>query len=306
MELHQLEYFVAVVETGSFSRGAERCCVAQPSLSQEFAKFERELGVTLSDRIGRRVVLTDAGRLLLTRARAVLGDVASLKRGMTDALQAGAGRLVIGAIPTMAPYLLPRAISALRKTAPDAELVVIENVTTSIIEGLTTAEIDIGLLSLPIEDDHLTTELLWSEPLLLAVPPAHPLAQGPRANWSDLEEQPAIVLHEMHCLGQQIRSFCRERHASPRILCRMSQLATIQSLVSLGLGVSIVPQMLADTDHTGELVYLPFADDHPPTRPIAVAWHPLRAHSPLATAFIECIRELGPMGGQPSTTCTSG
>jgi len=116
MELHQLRYFVAVAESRSFSKGAAACDVAQPSLSQQIQKLEREVGRRLFDRLGRTVALTDAGRALLPRARRILAEVDGVERAVAEEVEEGRGTLAIGAIPKIAPFLLPGAINRLRWT----------------------------------------------------------------------------------------------------------------------------------------------------------------------------------------------
>src|SRR5215831_14164640 len=122
MEMHQLRYFVAVAQAGNFSRAAERCHVSQPSLSQQILKLERRLGQPLFSRLGRRAVLTDAGRLLLERATLILAAVDDAERRLRSGDQARRGRLAIGAIPTVAPYLLPPVLESFVARCPDAEL----------------------------------------------------------------------------------------------------------------------------------------------------------------------------------------
>src|SRR5271156_3468531 len=135
MELHQLRYFVAVATTGNFSRAAERCHVSQPSLSQQILKLERRLGTPLLNRLGRRAVLTDAGRLLLERATTILAEVDDVELRLADKDKQG-GRLAIGAIPTIAPYLLPPALKQFARRCPDVELTVEEDVTRNLVAAV--------------------------------------------------------------------------------------------------------------------------------------------------------------------------
>src|SRR5688500_803320 len=135
MELHQLRYFTAVVEAGSFSRAAERCLVSQPSLSQQVAKLERTLGQQLLVRLGRRVVPTDAGRLLADRASAILAAVDDAGRQLTAAAGKPGGRLAVGAIPTVAPYLLPPVLGKFMRQCPDVEVLLREDVTRELVSA---------------------------------------------------------------------------------------------------------------------------------------------------------------------------
>src|SRR5947209_18122795 len=157
MELHQLRYFVAVAQAGNFSRAAERCHVSQPSLSQQIQKLERRLGRPLLNRLGRRAVLTDAGRQLLDRATAILAAVEDTERRLLDGDGVG-GRLSVGAIPTVAPYLLPAALEGFARRHPGVELAVVEDVTRSLIAAVAEGELDLAVVALPLDDHRLKAE----------------------------------------------------------------------------------------------------------------------------------------------------
>ncbi|MDQ3439316.1 MAG: LysR substrate-binding domain-containing protein [Planctomycetota bacterium] len=290
MELHQLRYFIAIAESHSFSRGAAACMVAQPSLSQQIQKLEREVGRRLFDRLGRTVALTDAGRALLPRARRILSEVDGVERGVADEVDAGRGELTIGAIPTIAPFLLPGAVGRFIRSQPDAQLLVREDLTANLLEGLIRAELDLCVCALPVDDERILTEQLVAEPLLVAAARGHPLAKARGVRPAELDDEPAVVLHELHCLGEQVSSFCRQRRVSPRIVCRTTQLTTVRSLVELGLGVSIVPRMCATTDTTGGCTYTP-VNDAKLQRTVVVAWHKTRGRSRLGERFINCLKE---------------
>src|SRR5262245_61822399 len=136
MELHQLRYFVAVAQTGNFTRAAEKCHVSQPSLSQQIQKLEHSLKQPLFHRLGRKAVLTDAGRLLLDRASAILAGVEDAERRLRAGDAAHGGRLVVGAIPTIAPYILPPTLEGFSTRYPRAELIVREDVTAALLPAL--------------------------------------------------------------------------------------------------------------------------------------------------------------------------
>jgi LysR family hydrogen peroxide-inducible transcriptional activator len=291
MELHQLRYFVAVAQAGNFSRAAERCHVSQPSLSQQILKLERRLGQPLFRRLGRRAVLTDAGRMLLDRAMSILADVDDAERRLRAGDQAGIGRLAIGAIPTIAPYLLPPILRAFVRRCPRVELIVREDVTDQLVAAVVEGELDLALVALPIADDHLQAEPLFAEPLLLAVPPRHKLARRRRVTVRDLAGERFILLGEMHCLGEQVLNFCRAHECQPQIACRSAQIATIQSLIALGQGVSILPEMARAADRTGRLIYRPLAGNGP-RRTVAVICHRHYYHGPLAEEFLSGLRRL--------------
>lgn len=271
MEIHQLRYFVAAAEAGSMTLAARRCRVAQPSLSQQVRKLEDGLGVSLFDRVGRGIALTEAGRALLPRARRILGEVAETRENLRAEVESGAGRLAIGAIPTIAPYLLPPVLAGLRAEFPGCELVVREDLTANLVEAVVHHELDVAITSTPIDHELVEVEVVGREELLVVAPAAHPLAAFGRLTLDDLREQPTVSLHEMHCLGAQIAGFCARAGVRPDIVCRTTQLATVLEMVRLGLGVSLVPAMAAAGDRSEERAYLRLTHDAL-TRDIALVW----------------------------------
>jgi LysR family hydrogen peroxide-inducible transcriptional activator len=289
MELHQLRYFVAVAETGSFSRGAERCGITQPSLSQQILKLEDELGQRLFDRLGRSVQMTPSGRILLPRAQRILAEVNSASNAVQQDVVQGKGTLTIGAIPTIAPFLLPEALSELRKRFPEAGLQIIEDTTDRLVQKLVRAEIDCAIMSPPVEEDHLVSEALFTEELFAILPPKHPLAQSGDLKLGMLQGQDAIVLQPMHCLSAQIDAFCKAEGIARNVTCSTSQLSTLYNLVSLGMGLSLVPEMFVKHGPSGPCVIKNFSGKAP-TREISVYWHSGRVRNPLGEFLADIIR----------------
>ena len=289
MEYHQLRYFVAVADAGNFSRAAAACNVAQPSLSQQIIKLEKELGTPLFDRLGRRIALTDAARALLPRARTALAALEDAKNALSDDPALSDGKLRIGAIPTIAPYLLPPAIHAFKTKLPNVQLEFLEDVTDNLIEQLITAELDLAIMSGPIDEPQLRIETLADEPLDLAAPAGHPLAKRTKLAIENLNDQPVIVLHEMHCLQGQVDAICRSRHVQPRITCRTAQLHTVLELVARNVGLSLIPRMCSLNHHDPRWTSKPFTVNTP-TRPITAAANASRIRSPLAEAFLGAVR----------------
>ena len=292
MELHQLRYFVAVAQTESFSRAAELCHVSQPSLSQQIAKLEKQLGRKLFDRLSRGVALTDAGHTLLESATVILNNIEDTEKRLRDTNDLRDARLSIGAIPTIAPYLLPRHLKEYLKTNAEVELTVQEDVTQNLINAMVSGEIDIALMALPLDDERIATRELFGEPLLLALPPNHALAQRRTIKAEDLQNERFIVLGDMHCLGEQVLSFCRVNNYSSRLACRSAQLATIQELILSGLGISLLPQMaISQTpppDHPTP-IYRQLSGQQP-TRTIVAAWHRHRYLSLAARRFLDVLQ----------------
>src|SRR5262245_31268364 len=158
MELHQLRYFVAVADLGNFTRAAERCAVAQPSLSQQIIKLETQLGQPLFERLGRTVRLTDAGRALYGRAVTLLANVEEAPQQVADVSAIQDGTVAVGAILSIAPFLLPPLAREFQIRFPRCHVIITEDVTARVIEGCLRGELDVGVLALPVADAQLHVE----------------------------------------------------------------------------------------------------------------------------------------------------
>jgi LysR family transcriptional regulator, hydrogen peroxide-inducible genes activator len=202
------------------------------------------------------MILTDAGRALLPRARRIVADTDEIERNFSKELDASASYLSVGSIPTIAPFLLPLAIGAVRKDLPDCAIGVHEDLTENLIELLLDAEIDCALLASTPTQPGLDSTVIGQEPMLAVVPATWPMAARNQIGLADLRELPTISLHEMHCLGQQVSVFCELKRLRPQIVCRTTQLTTILDLVGLGLGMSLVPAMAARNDSSPLRKYL--------------------------------------------------
>ncbi len=290
MELHQLRYVVAVAKTGNFSRAAERCHVAQPSLSQQIQKLEDELGQRLFNRLKRGVKLTEAGESFLPRALRILEEVEAARREAEDTQALVRGTVTVGALPTIAPYLLPSVIARFSAKYPGIEVVVQEDTTARLLKLATAFEVDLAIMSLPIDEAGIEVEKLFSEELVLAVPLNHALAKKKSVKVADLEDERFILMKEGHCLGDQVLGFCNRRNFQPKVSCRSAQMETVQALVATGLGISLVPQMALDSGPTNRPVYRSL-EGTKPERAIVVIWPKRRAMSRAAKEFLGCLRE---------------
>jgi len=290
MELHQLRYFLAVADLGSFTRAAEKCLVAQPSLSQQIIKLERELRQPLFDRLGRTVRLTDAGNALYAEAVSILSAVDEIQQRVTATSDPEQGTINVGAIPTIAPYLLPPLLKAFSKRFPRAAAALQENLTEFTLRGCLEGELNIGVIASPVENALLQTEPLFTEELLLALPRKHPLLKKRNITLEDVAEEPFVLMNELHCLGQQIMGFCKQQGCLPVVRCRSAQLLTVQELVALGHGVSIVPAMARDHDRGRRCEYRSIAEPRL-TRTIRMVWHKDRHQSSLVKGFMQMLRD---------------
>ena len=286
MELHQLRYFVAVADEGNFSRAAAKVRVAQPSLSQQIRKLEAEMGQPLFDRLPRSVVLTEAGRCLLDYARQILASIGDARRCVDELKGKIAGDVAVGAIPTIAPYVLPQLVVTFQKHYPDVTLHIVEDVTAGITQRIESGELDVALASTCKQSPTLRRDHLGNEPLLALVPEGHPLAKQTVVSFEDLKSQRFLLLHEMHCLSQQVHHLLESRRLLPEVALAGSQLSTIANMVAAGIGLSIVPQMMVKHHATPGCVSLPFAPPVP-ERELNVLSNPLRFQSKAAAAFRE-------------------
>jgi LysR family transcriptional regulator, hydrogen peroxide-inducible genes activator len=275
MEIHQLRYFVAVADEGNFSRAAAKVRVAQPSLSQQIRKLEAEVGQPLFDRLPRSVVLTEAGRCLIDYARQILALIGDARRCVDELKGEVAGALAVGAIPTIAPYVLPELTGKFQKHYPEVTLEIVEDVTDGITRRVEAGELDVALASTCQQSPTLRRESLGSEPLLALVPERHPLAKKSLVTLDDLKSQRFLLLHEMHCLSQQVHHLLDSRRLRPEIALAGSQLGTIATMVAAEIGVSIVPQMMVKHQATPGCVSLPFAPPVP-ERELNLLYNPLR------------------------------
>ena len=287
MEFDQLRYFLQVAERGNFTRAAEDLMVSQPALSRSIQKLEEELGQPLFERQTRSLALTDSGKLLQVRARQILAMIEDTKAEITDDGQTG--RLRVAAIPTIAPYFLPKVLQAFGRTCPKATVIVQENTTENLIRALTDGEVDVAILALPIEARYLEIEGLFEEELLLLMSADHPLTEKKQIRLSDIESLPFVLLGEAHCLSDNIISFCRQKSFHPVSVERTSQLAMIQELVSLNHGISLVPAMAQKLDTCSRRAYRSLSGTRP-SRKIAMASNPYRFQSLLLKSFMEQLR----------------
>ena len=289
MEIEQLKQFLQVAEKQNFTRAAEEIGLSQPALSRSISRLEEELGQPVFERQARKVVLTDAGNLLYGRAQQILSIVEDTKAEISDDGQSG--RIRVAAIPTIAPFYLPKLLQRFTAEHPQAIVSVYEDTTNNLLKRCDQGDIDLAILALPIESKYLESEKLFVEELLLVLPPLHPLIKKKQIRLRDIQALPFVMLGEAHCLSENIQSFCRQRSFQPVSIERASQLATVQELVSLDHGVSMVPAMAVAADQSDRRVYRSLAGNKP-TRTIALVWNPYRFQRQILEKFKQTARDL--------------
>ncbi|QGJ69131.1 Hydrogen peroxide-inducible genes activator [Planctomycetales bacterium 10988] len=282
MELEQLRYFLLVAEEENFTRAAEKVHVTQPAISRSIARLEEELGQPVFERQSRKVTLTDAGKLLQSRARQIITLLEDTKEEICDDGQTG--RIRIAAIPTIAPYFLPQLLRNFREQFSLASVIVLEDTTEQLLKATSDGAVDLAILALPLDVKYLEIEALFEEELLLVLPKEHPLCQKQEIYLSDIEPLPFVMLNEAHCLSDNIRSFCQQKSFLPVSIEKTNQLTTVQELVSLNHGVSLVPAMARKLDTSDQRIYRSFAGTRP-TREIVMVSNPYRFQSKLLKSF---------------------
>ncbi|GGB68879.1 MULTISPECIES: hydrogen peroxide-inducible genes activator [Henriciella] len=244
--LRQLQFLCALADEKSFSRAADVCNVTQPTLSSAIKEVEAILGVQLVEREARGASLTRAGEETVERARAILSSAADL---VSAAHQAGApltGPFHLGAIPTLAPYLLPRTLSALRSGHPELKLYLREDQTDRLIEGLRNRTLDAALIALPWASSGIETETLGDDEFLFIAPKGHKLSRSKKLSPEDLNGEDVLLLEDGHCLRDHAIAACAlSPSASPSNISATS-LATLVQMVAGGLGISLVPKIAAE------------------------------------------------------------
>jgi LysR family hydrogen peroxide-inducible transcriptional activator len=246
MELHQLRYFCAVAESGSFSRAAEQSHVAQPSLSQQIIKLEEELGARLFDRLGRSVRLTELGKTFLPRARAVLRELEAAKGDVVERKNFVGGPVTVGVIPTVGPYFLPRVLTSFSRKFPQVRFTVVEEITPVLLGRLRAGAIDVAILALPIRGHEFETTPLLTERLFAALPKNHRLAKRTAISLRDLRSEPFLLLRDGHCFRDTAVAACDRVRLRPQIIFESGQFTSLLSMVGAGMGVSIVPEMAVE------------------------------------------------------------
>jgi LysR family hydrogen peroxide-inducible transcriptional activator len=287
MEFHQLRYVCAVADTGNFSRAAERCQIAQPSLSQQVLKLEEDLGAKLFDRLGRSVRLTEAGRAFIPQARAVLEQMEVARLSAADKNADFRGSIAVGVIPTVAPYLIPSYAATFAKNYPDAKLRIVEETTSVLVEGLRNLSIDVAILALPLRHKDLKLFPIRTEPLFAVLRRDHPRASAESLALKDLRGESFVMLRDGHCFRDLSLRTCTRARITPNIAFESGQFSSLLGMVAAGVGVSLVPEMAIDRNLGCRYVRL---SDAQATRTIVAAVLRRRSFNRVQEAFVSGIR----------------
>jgi LysR family hydrogen peroxide-inducible transcriptional activator len=293
MEIHQFRYFLAVAHFHSFTRAAEHEHVAQPSLSQQIRKLENELGAPLFDRLGRKIRLTALGERFLEHAQRVLNDLEGARRDVDEMLGLARGRAVVGVIPTVAPFLLPKALTACAREYPKIAVSIREDLTHSLLLQLSEGEIDLALLSLPVKGPEFIAEPLLADRMLLAVPAQHRLCRRQRCRvaFSEVSKEPFLLLKDGHCFRDDVLQVCKVSRLNPHVVFEGGQFDTLVAMVSTGAGITLLPEMARGHYRHSGIQLLEFVPPQP-TRTIGVVRSKNKFQTEAARSFTEVLRRL--------------
>lgn len=297
MELRQLQYAAQIALEMNFSRAAKKLHIAQPSLSQQLSKLEKELGLLLFFRNTNSVELTYAGTVFLEKAQKILDMMEQLKQEMEDIAEMRKGKLIVGSLPITGSHVLPLVLPIFKTRFPDIEVVLLEDTTANLEHSTANGQTDISLLTLPLQEPSLVYQTLLEEEICLAVPPDHPFAEdrekrsgGIRV--SDLHDEHFIVLKKGQGFRQIALDLCSKAGFTPKIVFESANIETVQSLVAAGMGIAFVPHMVTRSKSSDFVpVYLNLANPRP-TRTLVIASRKGRYLSKAAEAFISTLMDV--------------
>ena len=257
MELHQLRYFCSVVQAGSFTKAAAHEGVAQPSLSQQIQRLEKSVGAELFIRLGRSVRLTHAGTVFYPYARDIVNQVKRISAEVRQLETEIRGSLRVGVIPTVLPYLVAPNLYEFSKLYPEVEVILVEDLTSALVEKLTACELDIIVVSLPLKGANFVCRELLRDPLVLVTPKDHKLASLPETESVDLSGERLFLLKDGHCFRENMLTVCRHGQTELSPAFESDHFGTIFPLVAAGAGVTIAPMMAAA--HARDCSVIPLA-----------------------------------------------
>ena len=301
--MRQLHYFEALATHGHFGRAAEICAISQPALSIQIKELEDKLGAPLIERNGRQTRLTALGEEFVSRTRKILHAVDELQNLARASCGIPAGRLRLGVIPTVAPYLLPKLMQEISECYPLIELQPREAVTRKLLEDLTKHRLDAAIVALPVSAPSLVECPLFDEDFVLVRPSAD--AGKPIPSAEKLGEMDLLLLEEGHCFRDQALSFCKMPSSVPRTVMEGYSLSTLVQMVNIGMGVTLIPKMAVSIETRSVAVDVAQLESPRPFRTIGLIW---RKSNPMAGQFEQIaqrVRDLTPNTERKTTSSTA-
>ena len=293
--LRQLRYLDALAESLHFGQAAEACAVSQPALSMQIKELEDALGASLVERRKTGIVLTEEGEEIVKRGRTILASVRDLLDYAKHRGRVLSGTLKLGAIPSIAPYLLPAALPVLQRKFPELSLQLRETMTETLVRELVGGELHLILVALPVDDPELETLKLFEDKFVLAARTGKDKKRGKASATQMLARERLLLLEEGHCLRDQALSFCRLVSPEARESFGASSLATIMQMVAFGHGVTLLPEMaVAREAHARDDIRLLRFPAPEPAREIGLAWRKTSPRKADFTAFASLLRDVSP------------
>ncbi len=294
--LRQLQYLTAVIHLKHFGHAADQCFVTQSTLSAAIQDLESLLGAPLLERTNRKVIPTALGIELAQRAQYILSLSADLVDLAQSEHRSSTGRVRMGVIPSIAPFLLPKVLPTIRLHFPQLELILIEDQSEPLLNNLRAGNIDIALLAFPFDIEGLDHTIFGEESFWVALPKNHSLATKKQITAAQLPIEDLLLLSEGHCLRQHALSACQLPATSQRTSLQGTSLYTLIEMVAGGLGITLIPEMAINSDmvsHADICVRPLIAQDKKPTRGLGLVWRPSYQRSAtlelLANAFARAV-----------------
>ncbi|HPF46318.1 MAG: hydrogen peroxide-inducible genes activator [Alphaproteobacteria bacterium] len=280
--LKQLEYLTALVQTRHFSQASDLCNVTPSTLSAGIRDLEDVLGVSVAERTKRTVIITPIGLEIATRARQLLRDAEDIMVLASSERDPMTGNIKFGVIPTIGPFMLPKILTAIENDYPKLKLYLREEQTAILLNRLSEGELDIILIALPYETGNFVVSELFNDEFYFACHSDHPYATRKSIALDDLNDQPLLLLEDGHCLRDHALDACRIQNSATRVQFEATSLNTLIQMVAEGIGVTLIPEMAADTLTVpmGKIKLIPLKT--PASRKIGLVW---RASSPRAAEF---------------------
>ncbi len=287
MNIRDLTYFLAVVKHCHFGKAAEVCCVSQPALSMQLKKLEEELGAKLFERTNKSVMVTPLGHDVAKRARNIINERDAIKELAKASGNPFAGRLKLGAFPTLGPYIFPKVIRQVKKQYKELTLLLVEEKTDVLISQLLQGNLDAALIALPVNNDKLHEQALFFDPFLLAVSKQHAFSEKKSATEAMLNQETLLLLDDGHCLRDQALSVCNLGDPNG---FRATSMETLRQMVASDVGITLIPKTAQRKgDH---IIYLPFSSKRPPGRHIGLLWRKTSPRETCITAIAELIQSV--------------
>lgn len=272
--LRQLQYLTAVIEEKHFGKAADKCFVTQSTLSAGIQDLEELLETALLERTNRKVLTTPMGEEISRRARQILSltdDLVDLAHSANNPL---AGRIRVGVIPTISPFLLPKVLPLVRSRLPELEVLLVEDQSDRLLEQIEVGDLDVAILAFPFNTRNLSAKTFASEPFWVALPKQHPLASKESISANDIPVNELLLLAEGHCMRDHALSACQLPASKQRKSVQATSLYTLIEMVASGLGITLIPQMAIHSDMVrhAEIVLKPLLGKHSAERQIGLVW----------------------------------